>query len=118
CGPIYSTEYIFTPPDGSTGNFCISQCEESKFQCEDLENMRNERCEEESRYQEERCRDRVWADKGREPKWYECGGNSCTADTERCDERYRGCYQACGGKVETVTRCVANCPPAAPPPAR
>lgn len=109
CGPMYETNYTFTPPESSAGNACIFQCQNSQQQCRQLEEYKKDDCEQRSEWQKERCEAEVWRKKGRDPKWYECGGESCSADYDRCDVSYRACYQSCGGKVQSETRCVANC---------
>ncbi len=119
CGPVYRTDYQFTPPSSSTGKVCASNCENSKYQCQQIEQMRADQCQDRARLEMQRCEDNVRWREGREPKWYECGMDSCSADTERCESQYRSCFTACGGKVDAQTICVANCeqvpqPPPAP----
>lgn len=109
CGPMYDTFYTFTPPETASGQQCLMQCEHLKMQCRSMEEMRVDACEERSRWAQERCRDDIYRRKHREPKWHECGSESCTADLERCEASYRSCYQSCGGRVTSETRCVANC---------
>ncbi len=109
CGPIYDTQYTFDPPEGGSGRACVAQCETSKFQCEQLEEMKADRCRDRAEREAEQCRNRVYWKEGREPKWYECGTDSCSTDAEKCESRYRSCYQTCGGRVRSETRCVANC---------
>ncbi|MFN8392204.1 MAG: hypothetical protein U0136_18070 [Bdellovibrionota bacterium] len=109
CGPVYDTQYQFVPPENASGRSCIFQCENSRQQCRQLEDYRVEDCERHSDYEKDRCEEDLYRRKGRDPKWYECTGESCTADYDRCDETYRSCYQSCGGEVHAETRCVANC---------
>ena len=115
CGPMYQTEYIYTPPKSQTGNACVFQCENSKQQCQQIQEMRSEDCERRAEYDYQRCEDRIYDREGRDAKWYECSRESCTADVERCEATYRSCYQSCGGKVEAQTRCVSNCDQIPPP---
>lgn len=118
CGPIYDTKYNFIPPTSSEGRACIFQCENSRSQCIELENYRNQDCQQRSDYDQRRCEDDIRYREGREPKWYECGSNSCSVDQERCESQFRYCYQSCGGRVDAQTVCVANCQGApAPQPA-
>jgi hypothetical protein len=109
CGPIYQTEYLFTPPLSTTGHACVTQCEISKSQCLQLEQLKAERCEYYSRDEVDRCEADIRWSEDRSPKWYECIPDSCDVDHELCDNNYRTCYLSCGGKVDPVTRCVANC---------
>lgn len=116
CGPQFSTEYILTPPKSQSGQNCLFQCETIKQQCFQIEDSEYYRCEDRSRQENYDCEYNIRITKNREPKWYECGGETCSRDNERCENSYRSCYQSCGGKVETVTRCVSNCEQLAPPP--
>lgn len=115
CGPVYDTAYSFRPPPSGTGRVCVSQCETSRRQCGQLEDLRARQCEHDSQRQRVLCEAEVRIEKGREPKWYECGSELCSANYDLCESDYRSCYQACGGEVRAETRCVANCdkiPPA------
>lgn len=110
CGPIYDTRYSYSPPHDPQGQSCIFQCENMKMQCEQLEMMKAENCNNRNRIEQDRCRDNIRR-QGREPKSSECSFYaSCTTDTERCDAQYRICYQNCGGKVYSEEVCVFNCP--------
>jgi len=109
CGPLYQTDYVFTPPKSSGGVSCTYQCETVKSQCEQIEELEAERCESYSQSEQDSCEADIRYRKNREPKWYECVPDSCSVDKEKCETNYRTCYQSCGGRVETVTRCVANC---------
>ena len=110
CGPIYDTVYDFTPPSTSAGRGCIDECGRSKSYCEDAERDRVDYCEEHQQRLMDQCNDRILREKNRAPKWTECGKTeSCTADNEKCENRYRVCYQACGGTVTSKQECVAFC---------
>lgn len=109
CGPIYDTQYNFRPPSSSEGRACIFQCEQSRQLCRQNEEYRADDCQRRSEWDQQRCEDQIYRTKGREPKWYECGSESCSADYDRCEGSYRACYQSCGGRVDAETRCVANC---------
>jgi hypothetical protein len=111
CGPIYDTRYHFVPPSDPSARSCIFQCENLKMQCEELEQMRVENCDYRARLDQDRCRAEIRR-QGREPKSHECSslGGSCYANTERCEAKYRQCYQNCGGQVRTEQVCVFNCP--------
>lgn len=109
CGPMYQTDYMMTPPKSASGKACVFQCENGKYQCQQLEDLKAERCESRAQADQEACERKIAWEKGRDPKWYECGRESCDADYERCERSYRACFQACGGTVKQETRCVANC---------
>lgn len=118
CGPIYDTRYTFTPPANETGRVCVNQCENSRFQCQQLIELYSRQCEDMGRREQQRCQWQL-ALQGKKEKWYDCPSPSCDSDTSRCDEQYRGCYQACGGRIDAQTVCVMNCQQAVPqtPPA-
>ncbi len=110
CGPIYDTRYYYTPPQDPGAQSCIFQCENMKMQCEQLEMMKVENCNQRARMDQDRCRENIRR-QGREPKSDECNYfSSCSPDNERCDAQYRICYQNCGGKVHAEEVCVFNCP--------
>lgn len=95
CGPIYNTEYTFQPPLSPEGKTCIFQCENSKLQCKQIEDMKEESCLLRSQLE---CRDRK-----------DCPTNLCDTNYTMCKEMYRNCYQACGGNIDTKKVCVFNC---------
>lgn len=109
CGPIYDTRYTFSPPQSSEGKTCTFQCNQIKLQCQQLEDMNNDRCQRDSERERRDCEWEIRMTKGREPKWYECGGSSCSVDYARCEETYRSCYESCGGKIVAERVCVMNC---------
>lgn len=110
CGPIYDTRYYYTPPQDPHGRFCILQCENLQMQCEQLEQMKVENCNHRARMEQDRCRSDIRRH-GREPKPHECPMiGTCSADTEHCENKYRICYQNCGGQVHAEQVCVFNCP--------
>lgn len=108
CGPVYETQYTLTPPESAEGRACTFQCENSKSQCEQLEEIKQERCEERAQLERERC-EWDFRRRGKEPKWYDCGGSSCSSETERCETQYRRCFELCGGKVTATNVCVYGC---------
>jgi hypothetical protein len=107
---MYDTTYNFEPPKSENGRVCIYQCENGRMQCGQLEQMRLDNCNARSESQRYSCEQDIRYRLNRSPKWYECGGESCSDETSRCDEQYRACFQACGGRVIAETRCIANCP--------
>jgi hypothetical protein len=113
CGPIYETRYTFSPPRSGEGRNCTYQCEHSKQQCREIEEMRAQRCEEHSRWETERCQ-RDLERRGKKEHWYSCGGDSCSADYDRCESSYRSCYESCGGRVNSEEVCTMNCEKAPP----
>jgi hypothetical protein len=96
CGPIYDTKYSLTPPSTSEGKTCISQCDNARLQCEQMERLNETVCE---------LRNSICEGK------LDCFGFShfCLANYSRCDKHYVNCYQTCGGKVESKKVCVMGC---------
>ncbi|MDC0358915.1 hypothetical protein OAO01_08870 [Oligoflexia bacterium] len=114
CSPVYRTDYAYIPPTSAQGKTCIFQCENTKIQCIQLEEMRYERCLDRADREYDRCERNKRYGYNKKGEW-ECQDNcycfrsSCTLNESRCEERYRSCYQTCGGKVEGNTYCVSNC---------
>ena len=115
CGPVFKTNYTYIPPKTSQGQACVFQCQNTQQHCEQLEEMRYERCLDRNEADYYRClRDQRYVynyKKGRQEcveNCY-CSRGYCSRDEERCGEQYRGCYQTCGGEVLAETICVSNC---------
>ena len=108
CGPVYETRYSLVPPESATGRACIFQCETSQSQCEQIQDLEKDRCEDQSQRDQEQC-EWEYRRQGKKPKWYECGSTSCTSDYTQCEERFRRCYQTCGGTVSSENVCVYGC---------
>jgi hypothetical protein len=45
CGPIYRTNYSFTPPKTPEGKVCASQCDSTQLHCKQMEDMIYETCQ-------------------------------------------------------------------------
>lgn len=108
CGPVYDTRYSFIPPTDPVGRSCIFQCENSRMQCNQIEELTKMNCEQRARQEQQACQWRMEM-RGEKEHWYDCTAESCSTDTEQCDSMYRSCYESCGGRVEAQTVCVMNC---------
>ncbi|HMO01741.1 MAG TPA: hypothetical protein PKD37_02570 [Oligoflexia bacterium] len=108
CGPVFETKYTYIPPKSASGASCVANCSITQSQCEDMERMRYQTCEERAQMNYDSC---VLSHRltGEKEKWYDCWRDSCSMDLEKCAERYRICYQSCGGRVLGETVCTANC---------
>lgn len=107
CGPVYRTQHTFTEPTSPEGRTCVFQCQTSKLQCQQIEDLRKDRCEDRADRDRERCIRRLERQK-KEVKSYDCPLDTCSADYERCEEMYRACYQSCGGTITSETVCVSG----------
>lgn len=114
-GPRYQTTYTYTPPESAEGRACVFQCENTKMQCDQLDQMRAancqerasleyQKCEENSRAEYERCR----ASGERVCLQSYCGRPRC-GSSGQCQSQFHRCYETCGGQVHSSTQCVANC---------
>ena len=114
CGPIYSTEYRFIPPSDAQSRACIGECNAGKNQCRASAQNKaeNERlhCEVDAGNDYEHCLTSARSDDAR----HNCSKRSCYAssdsDNALCDSDFRGCFQSCGGTIETQQICTFNCP--------
>ena len=114
CGPVYQTDYSFIPPTTEHGQMCVFQCDNSKIQCEQLEEMRYQNCLDRADRDYHSCEMTKRYGYNKNGEWVcqencYCFRSSCSLDESKCHERYRACYQTCGGKVESRTYCVSNC---------
>lgn len=99
CGPRY--KYVYTPPNSAEGRVCIAQCMNSQQQCWYFNQISYQQCLNHRNYAMQ--------------NYYQCRNNAPTKETRNncfvppacfgpnnyyCEEGYRSCYQACGGRVD------------------
>ena len=108
CGPIYETQYSYTAPNSPQGQMCIQQCEMTRLNCEQMEDMRQENCEYRAERDYDYCMDH------RYHKDDYCSKDWCSTDYSQCERRYNMCYQSCGGQVSSKQVCTAFCDQAPP----
>ncbi|WP_139559564.1 hypothetical protein [Methylotetracoccus oryzae] len=98
-----TVRYKLVPPPGAAGEACVAKCDEQRKSCNESLQNEFEVCQ--TQYREDmsiytRCRN---SSLGPAP------GSQFSCNTPRpcplprgesCDEAYRACFQACGGKVE------------------
>lgn len=112
CGPIYDTNYRYTPPSDPLARPCISQCLADKGNCRSTAELKAEnsrlRCERDARDDYERCLGNAKGEQGRSS----CHRSSCnqSADFGMCEADYRVCFQSCGGVIDEERVCSFNCP--------
>ena len=58
CGPQFRTNYQFQPPATQQGQACVFQCENSRLQCQRLDDLEYERCQDRAEDRYVRCEDR------------------------------------------------------------
>ncbi|MCL5260128.1 MAG: hypothetical protein M1561_00375 [Gammaproteobacteria bacterium] len=104
CGPMYNTEYIYTPPKSDVGIMCVSNCASNKSNCRREEDLRNENCE----YRAERDYHWCLSHQGKDDK-DKCFKSYCSPNYSNCDSEYNTCFQGCGGVVTPHQVCVAFC---------
>lgn len=118
CGPIYDTEYTYTPPTSARGQACVSSCQADQsgcnYQCrretQDCENERNRIADREyERYARWRQQQGLPIERTRQsfmptyscPAEYQC--------REVCEAEYRACFTGCGGRIDAQQVCVMGC---------
>lgn len=112
CGPIYETNYRYTPPADPLSRPCVSQCLADKGNCRNTQELKAEnsrlRCERDARDDYEQCLSNSKGEQGRSS----CNRRSCNQSAEfgLCEADYRVCFQSCGGIIEEERVCSFNCP--------
>lgn len=130
--PRYRTYHVYTAPDSIQGRQCTVQCQTNRLLCEQNAQLKEQRCQrrEAQKYRDAvRHANRVYADCARQmrarygPHYTKylpaCeyrrsnamptrNGNPCTIKLS-CTSHYRRCFRSCGGRIDALTRCVANC---------
>lgn len=116
CGPVYRTDYNYTPPRTTHGMQCTSGCQTTRQQCELIEDQRHDNCKIKAELEFFRCEHNKRFRFNQKTGERECIRNcNCfrpfcsNPSKERCDRQYRSCYMNCGGKVTSNTYCVSNC---------
>lgn len=100
CAPVYKTAYAYVPPAKQDGKVCAFQCDSGKVQCEQLEDMKQQACQQTAKAEYRECKSKPGAF---------CLEQQCGNERARCLENYHACFQMCGGKVVLEQRCVENC---------
>lgn len=121
CGPVYETEYRYTPPQGdAAAQTCIAQCRASQERCLSNADLRADTeqqfCEMDARLNYTRCLSQQY-DQQRRVSCHQPLPCYNTPYYGSCTLAFNTCFQSCGGKAERVRVCVHNCPPDTPAPA-
>ncbi|MBK1704415.1 hypothetical protein CKO40_07660 [Halochromatium glycolicum] len=93
CGPRIVYDYI--PPESTEGRVCTSQCQNAASNCRQMKQIMNQQCQNNYSVMQQNynaCK--------------ESGAKHCVSpspcpysSTLACDQGYRECFAACGGKV-------------------
>lgn len=117
CGPVYDTQYHFTPPADPTGRQLAGQCRVVQNMCKQNCQMREHACRADARaegmmeyqaYVAERRRKNLPIKRSPDSfvSTYMCGSSSCE---DACEDDYRSCYVEAGGQIRAQRVCVAFC---------
>lgn len=126
CGPVYDTQYHFTPPADPTGRQLAGQCRVMQNMCLQNCRMQEHACRSDARaqgmmeyqaYVAERRRKNLPLKRSPESfvSTYMCDSDRCD---DACADDYRGCYVEAGGQIRAQRVCVAFCDQAPPPAAK
>lgn len=113
CGPIYKTEYTYQPPRSQIGKMCASQCTQTKINCQQLCEMRNESCKSNGRQEAmiqylEYKESQIAAGKPVKRTPENFNTSYCNESCD-CTDTYNQCYQTCGGMITPYQVCTAFC---------
>lgn len=98
-----ATTYEFVPPTTEAGRLCVTQCAAVRESCvanaQAQANREFERCERASDQEFTRCL--ILADTKEKKAACDKRRRYCGefVNDEPCEERYRSCFQVCGGRV-------------------
>jgi hypothetical protein len=108
CGPVYQIKYDYLAPESAEGRGCTQQCENSKFQCEEMVNkeFEQERLSLVQAYRTCRLSETSGA---RSPILCIDQSKTIQPDYSQCLADYKRCFQSCGGRVEERNVCIKNC---------
>jgi hypothetical protein len=104
-------EYLYEGPMSDEGRRCVKGCEQTKGHCRSSAEMGTQdnykRCEEQAVDAYETCQMRTTSLSERR----QCYRGSCpvSPDYADCEDRYRACFEGCGGRVWSRQVCEGNC---------
>ncbi len=116
CGPVYRTQFNYTPPPTSEGRGCVSQCEGTRMQREALQQQRNQLCQQQAQMEYQNCQ--MQADNAYNGCMASgntscfrrvCIRRTCIPQAGACVPQYNRCYANCGGQVQAHQVCVRRC---------
>ena len=113
CGPVYKTTYYYNEPASVRGRECVIKCQKMRQKCEKWAEESYQTCK--LRKSSERIAMAVVYDKDKKNSYYPYSSydSECNYDRKRkinsCLEDFNACFRLCGGVVDTIEECVANC---------
>lgn len=121
CGPRYANFYSYQAPDNARGKSCVVKCLEMKQYCEAMAeqsyNICLQRVDSNKKITTVNTRD-MYGNINTQTTTsehadnyignYECQNNKSN-QINTCLLDYNACFQLCGGVVNNITKCVANC---------
>lgn len=97
CGP--TVRHVLVPPTSMEGRRCVAQCQNTRQQCEQYNQMAYASCQ--NNYHLAMHNYRQCVDAG--------GGKRCwqpqscwQQDHGRCEGHYRECFELCGGRIDRI----------------
>ena len=129
CGPVYQTNYSYSPPEEMAGKQCLSLCSAQRQSCSSNCRDREQTCEIVARTldlaenlscnkRKKYCNNNPDASGCIFDKNMDCNESSgshsnCTNEKKECKSEclsyYNECYINCGGKIDTQSICVQFC---------
>ncbi len=127
CGPVYHTNYIYTPPKSKSGIDCITDCNKTRTYCEERQLDDLDRCKDRADRDYENCeyhRKEVQNSCLKRHKYSSkeyrdclrdmdvsssCYKANCEMNLKVCEAPFNNCYRICGGIVTEEKVCVSGC---------
>jgi hypothetical protein len=103
CGPMYTTEYMLSPPETQQGQVCAMQCEQNRTQCKNNVKDALKDCGHRNEIASIKLENCI---KSGDMTCYDTRTPCPPPNFEQCNKEHRYCYQSCGGKVVPQVTCV------------
>ena len=112
CGPVYKTTYYYSEPENVRGRECVITCQKNRQKCENWAEQAYQQCL--NRKSIERIATTVLTrPERRSPFYTDYSDGNCRFEKSRkleiCLVDFNACFQLCGGVVDSIEECVANC---------
>ncbi len=111
CGPVYRTSYYYNEPETQRGRECVVKCQKMRQKCEHWAEQSYQQCL--NRKSLERIATAAISRGDRQSPFANSYDNECRYERNKrfevCLEDFNACFQLCGGVVDSIEECVANC---------